>query len=377
MDWRLVTSDAELQALLKRVQQCEAVALDTEFMRRNTFYPQIALLQLYAELPEGGDNVAWLIDPLAIEDISGIKALFQDDSTVKVLHSASEDLEVFNRWLGVLPRPLFDTQKAAALLGMGFGMGYRSLVERMCGVDLPKGETQSNWLQRPLTESQCDYAAQDVIYLWSIYKDLRAQALELGKWDWIADAGELSVTSAQPPMPPYYPRVKGASTLDRRQLGALAAICTWREETARDRDTPRGWIIDDATCLNLAQADPASWDDLSRVSELPRQVQKRYGESLLQLLEGNRGVQEPELPTLLPRPLAARQRSSVKKLKVFARDLAEQLGVAPEILVQSKDYELLIREAEGESISQPGHWSGWRKELVLEPLRERLSEMGA
>jgi ribonuclease D len=371
MNWRLVTSDEELRDLLQRIQQCDAVALDTEFMRRNTFFPQVALLQLYVESPLGEENVAWLVDPLAIQDLDGLKALLTNPSVVKVLHSASEDLEVFSRWLGVLPQPMFDTQKAAALLGIGFGMGYRALVQQMFDIDLPKGETRSDWLQRPLTESQCDYAAQDVTHLWSIWKELEGLAQEQGKWDWIISDGDNSITQSQASAP-YYTRVKSASSLDRRQLGALAAICAWREDTARTRDKPRGWIIDDGICLTLAQADPVTTDELNDL-RLPKPVRHRYSETLLEILASNREKQESELPPRLPRPLAAKQRNILKSLKGFGRDLAQQIGVAPEILVQSKDYELLVREAMGEVVNPPAHWMGWRRDIVIEPLREQLS----
>ena len=147
----------------------DVVIVDTEFMRRNTFFPQVALVQLCFS-GGGADGTAWLIDPLCIDDPEPLARLLEDPAVTKVLHSASEDLEVFQSWLGVLPRPLFDTQKAAALAGMEFGMGYRALVLALCEEDLPKGETRSDWLQRPLTESQCHYAAQDVSWLLSVYR---------------------------------------------------------------------------------------------------------------------------------------------------------------------------------------------------------------
>ena len=169
MEWELIESDDALHAMLDGVADCTVVAIDTEFMRRNTFYPQVALVQLCF-----GDK-AWLVDPLQITDPSPLAQLLVNPAVTKVLHSASEDLEVFGHWLGVLPDPLFDSQRASALLDRGFGLGYRALVQAICDVDLPKGETQSNWLQRPLTESQCEYAAQDVAWLLPVWRDLYQQ----------------------------------------------------------------------------------------------------------------------------------------------------------------------------------------------------------
>ena len=146
MGWRMISSDEEVADLLSHTAECRSVMVDTEFMRRNTFYPQVALLQLCFD---GGplDGQALLIDPLGLQNTAPLKAMLRRPELIKVLHSASEDLEVFQRWLGELPEPLFDTQRAAALLDLGFGLGYRGLVQLLCDVDLPKGETRSDWLQ--------------------------------------------------------------------------------------------------------------------------------------------------------------------------------------------------------------------------------------
>ena len=142
-----IETSAELEALLSAHRGHEQVAVDTEFRRRDTFYPQVALLQLCW----GG--AAYLIDPLQLDELDALRGFLTDPAQVKCLHSASEDLEVFEHWLQVLPSPLFDTQRAAALLGLGGGLGYRAIVAQFFEVDLPKEETQSDWLQRPLTPS--------------------------------------------------------------------------------------------------------------------------------------------------------------------------------------------------------------------------------
>ncbi len=150
--------------------QCQAwrqqpfVALDTEFMRVDTFYPIAGLLQ--ASTGEG----AWLIDPLCIDDWTPLAALLDDRGVTKVLHACSEDLEVLLRLTGSLPAPLFDTQLAAAYLNLGFSMGYSRLVQAVLGLELPKGETRSDWLQRPLSETQVSYAAEDVQHLAEVYQ---------------------------------------------------------------------------------------------------------------------------------------------------------------------------------------------------------------
>jgi ribonuclease D len=374
MQWQLIESDDTLAQLLDREGDADVVVVDTEFMRRNTYYPEVALVQLCFE---SARDTAWLIDPLKIADPTPLVELLTDASVLKVLHSASEDLEVFQRWLGVLPQPLFDTQRAAALLNLGFGLGYRALVQAICSVDLPKGETRSNWLQRPLTGAQCDYAAQDVTWLMRVWEDLHSQCERDDRLDWVLADGRDALAALVTGDGASHRRIKSAWKLSPRQLGTLAAVCRWREETARDRNRPRAWIIDDKTCLDLATRDPKTSAELRDGLGLPAPVLRRYSDTLLDLLAWQRSLPAAELPQRLPTPLNASQRELVKRLKAQVRDMAESLAVAPEILMVGKDYELLLREAAGETISCPGHWDGWRRDKVLVPLREYLAGFGS
>lgn len=377
MRWQLIESDDALQQLLAQTATCEVVMVDTEFMRRNTFYPEVALVQLcfmsgdaHSGVP---DDMAWLIDPLTINDPTPLAALFKNPAVLKVLHSGSEDLEVFQRWLGVLPQPLFDTQRAAALLNIGFGIGYRALVHELCGVDIPKGETRSDWLQRPLTESQCEYAGLDVTWLLPVWRELHTRCARQNKLPWVLADGSDATRALGTENDECYKRIKTAWKLNRRQLGNLAAVCRWREDTAKRRDKPRGWIIDDATCFRLALDEPDSMAALGKIDDIPSQVVRRYGEELLELLHAQRSASEDDLPAPLSAPLNAKQREQVKSMKSRVRDIATSLSIAPEVLLQSKDYDLLLREASGEVIEPPAHWLGWRQQIVFAPLRQALA----
>ena len=372
MVWKLIESDRELQQLLADHADCDAVMVDTEFMRRNTFYPQVALVQLCFEDGIAGGHTAWLVDPLKIEDTSPLVALLGDPRVLKVLHSPSEDLEVFQHWLGVLPQPLFDTQRAAALLNRGFGMGYRALVHSICDVDLPKGETRSNWLQRPLTDSQCQYAGLDVTWLLPVWRELYKECLQRDRLDWVLSDGRDAIRGQGGAPADYHTRIKTAWKLRPRQLAVLVAISRWREDTARRRDKPRNWIIDDKACLELAQTDARTPGDLASDVELPAPVLRRHGQELLDIIQVQNALPREQLPEPLPPPLNSVQRDRLKKLKSRARLLAESLSIAPEALLQSKDYERLLRQADGEEIVEPGHWHGWREREAIAPLRAYL-----
>lgn len=371
MDWCLIESDEALRQLLDQAAGCETVIVDTEFMRRNTFYPEVALLQLCFSSGPAADR-AWLIDPLTLQDTCGLVELLRNANVLKVLHSASEDLEVFQRWLGVLPQPLFDTQRAAALVDIGFGLGYAALVKNLCDVELPKGETRSDWLQRPLTASQCEYAAQDVTWLLKVWQDLHVRAVEQDKLQWILDDGADAVAAMSSGLNSYFKRIKTAWKLDSRQLGSLVALCEWREQTARERNKPRSWIIDDKACLQLALSNPESYAVMRDTVDLPPPALRRYSEQLLQVLAQQRTVPDTDLPARLPAPLNAGQRDLLKKMKAHIRQIAGTLETAPEVLLQGKDYELLLRHASGEAVTAPAHWQGWRQQQVIEPMRRFL-----
>lgn len=369
MSWQCIESDQALAGLLAEHADNRVVAVDTEFMRRDTFYPRVALVQLCF-----GDDIAWLVDPLAIDDPAPLRELLARHDITKVLHSASEDLEVFDHWLGVLPEPLFDTQRAAALLGHEFGLGYRALVQTLCGVELPKGETRSDWLQRPLTQAQCDYAAQDVTWLLEVWRVLEAEAREQGRLEWVLQEGRDTLESFRATQGHPIQRIKSAWKLDRRQLAALMRLCEWREAEARHRDKPRGWILDDAACLALALRRPRTPEDLQTVDDLKPSTVKRYAEDLLAELAEIETISGDALPDRLPAPLDAEERRLLKTLRQRGQSLAGRLGVAPAALLSGKDYELLLREAAGESVQVPGHWGGWRASRAIEPLRASLRE---
>ncbi|MEE4277259.1 MAG: ribonuclease D [Halieaceae bacterium] len=365
MNWQLIDNDAELAQVLAELEPAAEVAVDTEFMRRNTYYPQVALLQLCA-----GER-AWLVDPLAIEDLDGLRQLMSDASTLKILHSCSEDLEVFRHWLGVLPTPLVDTQRAAALVGEPFGLGYRALVERLCGVELDKGETRSDWLRRPLSEAQCHYAALDVTELLPAWRQLRERAEARGRMDWVLEEGAAVALAMAERERELHRRVKGSGRLNARQLEVLRRLCEWREDRARETDKPRGWIVDDKLCLAIARAMPQRREDLQAL-ELPPAVLRRQGDQLLSLVEEARAVPAHELPAPASAPLAAEDRDRLKQLRDAAKQISEAQGIAPEAGLASADLELLVREARGEAIDPPSRWDGWRRDVLLRPLRAEL-----
>ena len=364
MNWRLIDSSAELSAVLAEHREHSHVAVDTEFRRRDTFYPQVALLQLCW----GGD--AFLIDPLLLDDLAALKTWLADPAQVKFLHSASEDLEVFAHWLDVLPAPLFDTQRAAALVGLGGGQSYRALVASFHDIDLPKDETQSDWLQRPLTDRQAEYAALDVTYLHPIGLKLEALARELGRLDWVLEEGARLRPGGKPPISKF----RSAHKLSPRQQWALSELVDWRETEAKGRDRPRSWILSDKVVMATARALPSTVRELSAVDEMPAGLVRRAGDALLARIAAASERDMATLPAEISTPLSSTERQLLKQLTERVVTVSESLAVPPEALMPKADLEQLIRLQANPSLPSPAAWSGWRAKRVVDPLREWLSQ---
>ncbi len=369
MDWQWIYNDASLREVVSLARREQAVAIDTEFLRERTFYPQIALFQLCI----GGDT--FLLDPLRISDPSPLRDLFEDVATIKVFHSCAEDLEVLKNWIGKLPYPIFDTQIAASLLGMGFMLSYSKLVSELCSVELCKSETRSNWLQRPLTDAQVTYATQDVYYLDKIWRKLVEKSDLDSKTAWILSDGQVLIEDLNKAHEHDHLRISGGRNLSRIQLCGMHALSRWREFQAKERDLPRRWIIDDKACLRLLEIFPCTHNSLRGIKGLPENIKEKFGGEIIDLFKHCLAKTDVELPPLRPAPLSKKEKKQVKSLKYFVQEIALELGTVPEILIRSRDYPLLLDICNGERERFPNYWKGWRDKLVIRRLKNYSSQI--
>lgn len=356
-----IDNDADLAQLCERWQGQGAIAVDTEFMRSETFYPIVGLLQI------GDGRGCYLIDPLAVEALEPLRALFQNPNVTKVLHACSEDLEVFQRWLGVLPEPLFDTQVAAAFAGYGFSIGYAGLVKEVLGIEVPKGETRSDWLQRPLSIAQKNYAALDVAHMLVVYGKLLQTLKASARLEWVkADCADLVANAQQSPDPAvFYLKLGSAWKLHRRELAVLRRLCAWREAEARERDRPRNRLIKEAGLWELARTQPGDLGQMHKLKEVPARTITEDGEALLALIRSGRAEPESEWPERIPAPLGRAEAPLMKALKRYVRELAEQLELPPELLVRKREYEAIVRSGlEDGDYRLPERLQGWRYEVL-------------
>ncbi len=373
LDYTILTTDAELAEACARWQHSPALALDTEFMRVSTFYPELGLLQI------ADAGAVTLVDPLGITDWTPFRSLMLDERMVKVLHSCSEDMLVFITFLRTLPTPVFDTQIAAALLGEGTSLSYQNLVKNRFGVDLPKGETRSDWLQRPLTPEQLDYAALDVAYLYQCWQDQQRTLRERGRETWVQeDCQRLQRNYASEftgDYSDYYLNFKAAWQLRPRSLLALQKLSAWREERARKRNRPRSWILKDTALLTIAQSLPTSRAQLAAVEDVSENFVRHEGDSVLAIVQQSSTASESECPPPLLPPLTNSQKQLLRRMQDFVEQQATVLGVPPEVLGRKRAVLPLLYAVSAlspgavlDESQLPDELTGWRREPVLQPL---------
>ena len=361
----MIDDNAELARWCQHWQSLPFVAVDTEFVRTETFYPIAGLIQV------GDGEQAVLIDPLAITDWAPLVALLEDPAVVKVLHACSEDLEVFSRLCGALPSPLFDTQLAAAFLGMDFSMGYSRLVSELLQIDLPKDETRSDWLQRPLSAAQVEYAARDAQHLAELYRIMAPRLEAAGLTDWLlADTAEQVAASGQVIEPALaYQHVKQAWRLEPADLAVLQVIAAWRERESRARDVARNRLLRERTLCPLAQRRPDSLQGLSRIEDMHPRTVRHEGETLLRLIREGQAVAPADYPEALPEPLPAAANRLLKRLRKVGQQEAERRGIAPEIMLRKKVLEAMVRTGYPNGpYSLPEELTGWRRALLGDAL---------
>lgn len=365
-DW--VSSNQQLQQLCTEWQQLPFVVLDTEFVRVSTYYPQIGLIQL------GTASGNYLLDPLLIDSWGPFAELLDNQAVIKVVHACGEDLEVFQRLTGTLPQPLYDTQLAAAYADLGFSWGYARLVEHFLQIELPKGATRSDWLQRPLTDEQQLYAVQDVSYLTKVYP-LLDELLSEQKRSWMLEDGAALVAAQQQSIvfEELWQGAKLAWTLKPRQAAVLRELCAWREQQAQKRDIPRNWMLKEQVLLELAQKQPASMTELERIGGLSPGQLRHNGKELLAMIARVRGLPEEALPQPLPEPLPLEAGRAIKRLRKVGEQFAVEHKIAPELVLRKKVLvEALASGWPHGPYRLPDALQGWRLEYLGSVLLQAL-----
>ncbi|WP_047046786.1 ribonuclease D [Vibrio mexicanus] len=362
MNYQIITQFNDLERVCNQARQTEVVMLDTEFVRTRTYYPQLGLIQLY-----DGETLS-LIDPTVFDDMSPFEALLKDSSVLKVLHACGEDLEVFHNSFGTLPFPMIDTQIMAAFLGHGLSTGFASLVNEYVNVELDKSESRTDWLARPLSEKQLDYAAADVFYLLPLYNTL-VEKLDKTPWSDAAldesarlAAKRIKVINADT----VYRDIKAAWQLSPKQLAILRPLAAWRYKEALKRDLALNFVFKEGDLFEVAKRGITSYRALEE-SDMDIRSVRRHGQKLVSMVKLAKQTPSSEWPESVDRIVdLPGYKQDFKKIKDVVKEVAQKTGLATEFLASKKQINQYLRwvKVEQRNVeSLPDMLTGWRKAL--------------
>ena len=359
----LSTQD-QLEDFCRQIEGEKVIAVDTEFLREKTYYPKLCLVQV------GAAELTAAIDPLLIEDLTPLAKIFEDASVTKVLHACGQDLEVILDGMGCVCAPVFDTQLAAAFLGMRQQVRYGSLVEAYCGVRLPKAESLTDWSRRPLDPEQLAYAEDDVRYLPGIYDRMVSDLARQDRLSWVRPEMDALCDPSRIKRDPSeaFLRLKRSGSLTRRQLAVAREVCAWREGVAAERDVPRKWVASDEVVVEVCKRTPGSLDRLRRIRGT-EQISERDGKRLLAAVA--RGVACPaeECPKVTKHLRPSSETEGVIDLMyAVLRLVSEKSGVATQLIATRDDLLDFLQDRKSSPLSHD-----WRWELAGRTLDRLLS----
>jgi len=365
-----VENSQQLNLVCQRYSQASMLAIDTEFVRTRTLYPKLGLIQI-----NDGKTLA-LIDPVALPDLSPFWQLLENPSIQKVLHACSEDLEVFLTAGNCRPVNLIDSQIIMAFLGHGLSLGYAAMIAHYTDIELDKSESRTDWMKRPLTEKQLNYAEADVEHLFNILPVLMA---DIEKTGWLAAAQEESDLMVERKFSPIdenllYRNVKMAWRLNPVQLYRLQQLTIWRYKQAQQKDRPIGFIAKDHTLLALAQINPSNVRDMANIEGVESLDVRHKGNAMLAVLKRTEEESPAELPAQILRlDEYPGYKQNFKKVKSFINEISEKEGLITENLASKKQinqflsWHFKLNGAE-HNLHLVDIMRGWRKPLLGDKL---------
>ena len=337
-DYQYIDSPAALAQLCARLKGQPWLAVDTEFMRERTYYPELCLVQVAT------DDLVACVDPLALPSLEPLLTLLLDGHMVKVLHAARQDLEIFYHLAGRVPQPVFDTQVAARFLGLPDQAGYGAVVQALLGITLDKSHARTDWARRPLPTAALEYAADDVRHLRNLYHKIRAELAARGRGAWVEPELKALVDEKlyRPDPDNVWSRIRGTQRLKPKTLTLFKALAAWRERTAMAENRPRQWILKDEALMDLARQLPADLEALAAVRGVGESLAKRHGAELLKLLKADGQDAEPERHKR-EAPLKPEQEGLVDALNALLRLQAAKGDVSVASLANRAELERLVR----------------------------------
>ncbi|MBX3582470.1 MAG: ribonuclease D [Rhizobiaceae bacterium] len=357
----VISTQAELEAVIHELEKSDFVTVDTEFIRETTFWPELCLIQM------ASPGVTALIDPLSSEiDLKPFFDLMANEAITKVFHAARQDIEIVFHLGALIPHPVFDTQVAAMVCGFGESVSYDQLVQKITGAQLDKSSRFTDWRHRPLSDKQLAYALADVTHLIDVYRHLKVELERENRAHWLNEEMQvLTSRSTYDPKPEdAWKRLK--MRLRRPQeLAVMQAVSTWREHEARERNVPRGRVLKDDAIYEIAQQQPRDAAALAKLRTTPKGWERSTpAGALLAVINSAMALPKDQMPRLPKPPQQAEgSNAAAELLKVLLRLVADKEGVAAKVLASSDDIERIA--AEGEAADVPA-LHGWRRAVFGE-----------
>ncbi len=373
MQYQLIETQNQLNTFVEQIKNKPILAIDTEFMRRRTLYPEVALIQVF-----DGEHLA-LIDPLAELSLFDFWEILKDPSVLKVLHSPSEDIEVFQKYAGFVPSPLFDTQFALQLLGEGNCMGFALMVKELQGIEIDKSESRTNWLQRPLTKKQLDYAAADTFYLLPCFELIIERINAAGFFDIVINESELIAKKRafQTPDELLYKDIKNAWQLKPHELAVLKELAVWRRNKAIKKNLALNFVLKEHNMTEIAKRGPSSLNALRQIPGVEAIEVNRSGVDIIKCIEVAKAVPDAEHPEVLKRLIDFPTYKKVAKdIKQKVTKVAKEHNIPEDVMASKKQINQLISwnwkltSKQKESHIKPDLLSSWRYTYVKDVLKE-------
>lgn len=358
-----IRSSLDLKAFCEHARACGSVAIDTEFLREKTYFPKLCLIQAATATQQV------VIDPLLIDDLSDFSVLMENKRVVKIFHACSQDIEVLFDALECTPKPMFDTQVAAAFLGYRYQLGYGALVEALAHVRLPKNQALTDWSQRPLSSQQLSYALDDVRYLPDIYSRMHKELIERERMAWFQQEMTDVVEKARAHQNPYdaYLHVRRISNLTRSQLAIAKEVAYLRDNIAREKDIPRRWVFADDILIEICRIAPTSLRQLMRIRNLEALSDTEL-ESILSAVAKGVACPPDKCPESIRKPHPTQDLEGVLDLMyALMRMLADKHDLASQLIATRDDLFDLVKNPEQSKLSHD-----WRYELVGRELSQLL-----
>mgnify|MGYP002082762004 FL=1 len=368
-----VTDQSALEALCLVLRQSPRLALDTEFVGEDTFIPRLELIQVATAA------TAAVIDFPAVQASGSLDIFWElvcDPKIEKIVHAGRQDLDLFATHAGQIPKPFFDTQIAAAMVGYGAQVAYANLVQRLHGTKLEKAHTFTNWSARPLSDDQIAYALEDVEFLLPIHTHLQDRLSSLGRLEWVSEEfARLESAVGEKSREPQerYQRIRGWDTLKPKGAVVLRELAAWREAEARRRNVPRGRVMRDEVLLQLARHPPKSVHELRGLRGVHSSEVDRHGEQLLATITSALALPPSAWPEV-PRERKPDPESTgiVELLQAVLKARAAEQGIAPTMLATSSDLQTLVEAKQNRSTLDVPILRGWRRQLVGDLLLQVL-----